>query len=398
MPDILNEQGLQVKTLAELRTDLETVFRSIYGADIKIASNSPDGQVIGIFSQMGIDIRELLAQIYNSLNPDRAVGRQLDERVVINNISRAGGLFTLLNISVTVDRTVNLQGLDASFNDINGVGYTVQDNGGNQFILVDSVTLTAGTHSLTFRAQRLGQVETVVNTINNPVTIVLGVTGVTNLSAPVTVGRDEETDAQLRMRRQRSTANASNGYLNGLEGAILDIEGVSDAKIYENRTSVTDANGIPQKSIWVVVEGGGNAEIAQLIYSKIGFGCDMKGVIEVNVPRPTGGMFVAKFDRPEAADLYVRFKIQRTNLTHSFLQDDIKADMVALLTYAIGQYAETSRVTAAAVSGIAAQGGGGVPVAVEISSDGTAWTDYLPSAGLEQKWTLDASRIEIDLV
>ncbi len=398
MPDILDAQGLQVKTLQELRTDLDTGFRQIYGDTINLDQNSPDGQLIGIIAQIGIDVREKLAQIYNSFNPDRAIGRQLDERVVINNVARAGGTYTILDITLTVDRTVSLQGLDGNFADPAGVGYTVQDDAGTQFILVDSVTLNAGTYSLPFRAQRIGLVETVVGTITNPVTIVVGVTGINNSSAPTSLGRNEETDTQLRMRRQRSPANASQGYLDGLLGAVLTLEGVTDAVLYENFGQVVDARGIPPRCIWLVVEGGANTDIAKALYSKKSYGCDMKGEVEVAVERPAGDGFLAKFDRPSAQDLYVRFSIQRTLSSHAFNLDVIRASMVEELSFGIGSFAETSGVVTAAVNGIAKQGGGGVPISVEISDDGINYTGFLAASDSDRKWTLDASRIGITIV
>ena len=192
MPDILDANGLTVKTLTEIRTDLETAFKDIYGVDINIDQNSPDGQMIGILSQAFVDIRELATYIYNSFDPDNAIGRQLDSRVTINNIERQGGTYTITPIDITVDRTVSLNGLDADFDNPNGVGYTVQDDAGNQFVLIDSDTLTAGTHSLSFRSKEIGEVNVTVGTIVNPVTIVLGVTTINNSSAPH--DRDWETN------------------------------------------------------------------------------------------------------------------------------------------------------------------------------------------------------------
>lgn len=398
MPDIINADGLQVKTAAEIRAELVAALQAIYGADINVDQNSPDGQVIGIITQLGVDLRELAVQINNGFDPDRAIGRILDERVVINNVERNGGTFTIQPVEITVDRTVSLQGLDANFNDINGTGFTVQDDAGNQFILVDSDTLTAGTHELNFRAKNIGQVETVIGTIQTAVTIVLGVTGVNNSSAALEIGQNEETDAQLRLRRQQSVALASTGYLNGLLGDVLALEGVTDAKLYENYTNSIDADGIPAHGTWLIVEGGANSDIAQTYYENKSYGSNMKGDVEIDITTPSGGLFVAKFDRPDAVDLYIRFDIQRTVTSYVFDEDAIKDYIVDTLVYKIGDFAETSLATVAAVAAIAAQGGGGVPVNVEISDDGITYTDFLETPTLDSKWTLDASNIGITIL
>ena len=395
MPDILDSDGLQVKTLAEITQDLEDGLKEIYGNDINLDQNSPDGQMVNIYAQAARDLRELIVSVNNGFDPDRAVGRILDERVVINNIERQGGTFTIQPIDITTDRTVDLTGLDDSFNDINGTGYTVQDDAGNEFILIDSATLTSGTTTKNFRAREIGQVETTVGTIENPVTIVLGVTGVTNSSAASEIGQDQETDAELRLRRQQSVAIASTGYLNGILAAILNLDGVTDAKVYENVTASTDSDGIPAHGIWCIVEGGANTDIGNTIYAKKTAGANMKGDVTVDIDTDSGAVFVAKFDRPTAEDLYIRFDIQPTNASATFDQALIKASIVASLSYNIGDFAETSEITTIARAAITENGGGGVVVNVEVSDDDATWVDYLAAPTKDAQWTLDVSRITI---
>ena len=395
MTDVLDGDGLQTSTLAEIITELEAGFRRIYGDDINLDQNSPDGQMINLFAQSSIDVRELLTGIYNSFDPDRAGGIPLDERVVINNIERKGGTFTIVPIDIVTDRTVDLEGLDADFNDINGTGYTIADDAGTEFILIDSQTLTTGLSTVNFRARAIGQVETTLNTITNPVTIVLGVISVDNDSAALETGQNQETDAELRLRRQQSVALASTGYLNGLLGEVLNLDGVTDAVLFENLTNVIDADGIPAHGIWLVAEGGANSEIGDLIYNNKSDGCDMKGAVEVNIVTASGIIFTAKFDRPTAGDLHIRFDIQTTVLGANFDQTAIKQYIVDNLEYRINEAAETSRVTCIAVDAINATGGGGVPVNVEISDDGATWVDYLPTPTKDVQWSLDTTRITI---
>ena len=395
MADLLDENGLQIKTLQEIVDDLEAGLRSIYGADINLDQNSPDGQMVGIFAQAAYDLRELAVTINAFFDPDQALGSILDQRVALNNIARGGGTFTTVGITIVVDRTVTLQGLDDDYNNLDGTGFTVQDDAGNQFILVDSATITAGTHTLNFRAKELGAILTTAGTIVNQTTIVLGVVSVNNASAALEVGQDEETDAALRVRRQKSVALASFGYLNGLEGKILNLDGVSDAKIYENVTNVTDADGIPAHGVWVIVEGGANSEIADSIYSKKSYGANMRGAVEVNITTASGSIFTAKFDRPTAANLYIRFDLQKTDPSASFNLTAIKSAIAADLIYKIGEYAETATVTASALTAINSLGGGGIPVNVEISEDGTTWVDYLVTATKDKQWTLSTSDISI---
>lgn len=395
MADAFDRTGLTVKTRTEIVDDLNTSFQEIYGADINIDQNSPDGQIIGIMAQVATDLRELLVQINAGFDPDQAVGRVLDQRVAINNITRQGGTYTIVPIDITVDRTVSLTGLDGDFNDPDGTGYTIQDNAGNQFILIDSTTITAGTETKNFRAKEVGLVETTVGTIQTPVTIVIGVTSVNNASGALQNGQDEETDAQLRIRRQRSTALSSNGFLDGILGSLLNIEGVTDAKAYENVTASADADGIPAHGIWCIVEGGANSDIADVIYNKKSYGANMKGDVEVDISTPSGGVFTAKFDRPTPEELYIRFDVQPTSATAVFDTDAIKDYMVANLSYNIGSFSETSSLTALALEAIRNTGGGGVPVNMEVSDDDATWVDFLETSTKDAQFVVDATRITI---
>lgn len=395
MPDVVNAGGLQTKDLLTILGELETAYRNIYGADINLEQNSPDGQLLNIFAQQLVDLRELLMQIYNSFDPDKASGATLDSRVAINNIQRRGGTFTIVGVEVTTDRTVTLSGLDGAFNDPSGSGYTVQDDAGTQFVLADTTTLSAGTTLLTFRARDIGMVEVTSNTITTPVDIVIGVTGVNNPAPAIETGANEETDAQLRVRRAASVSNISIGYLDALQGTLLGLDGVTDARVFENTTDTTDGNGLLPHSILAVVEGGSNTDIAEAIYAKKNYGANMNGSVSVNIERPLGGFFEAKFDRPSAEPLFIRFDIKPTAPAQIFDLVAIAGYIADNSSYKIGEPANTSSITCLASEAINATGGRGVPLNVEISIDGSTWEDYLDVQNIRNKFTVDAGDITI---
>ena len=398
MVDVLNENGLVVSTLSEITADLEADYQSIYGADINLDQNSPDGQTINIYAQSAVDLRELLVSVNNSFSPSSVTGTLQDQRYALNGLTRQGGTFTIVPITIVTSKTVTLQGLDDSFNDINGEGYTVQDDAGNEFILIDTVTLTAGTDTVNFRARAIGEVQTTVGTIQTPVTVVLGVTSVNNASGAIETGQDQETDAEFRIRRQQSVSITSSGYLNGIFASLANLDGVTDVKVFENITDSIDADGIPAHGIWCIVEGGSNADIADVIFNKKSAGADMKGDIDIDIETESGIIFTAKFDRPDAEDLYIRFDIQPASSGASFDTAGIKSDMVAALSYNINEIAETSAITSAARDAINNNGNDGYAVNVEISDDGVTWVDYLETASKQGQWTVDATRIAITVI
>lgn len=375
MADSFTSNGLTVATLNELVAQLESDFQTIYGTDINIDQNSPDGQLINIFAQGGSDIRSLLYQIYNSFDPDYATGRILDARCAINNIFRKSGTYTTVDITIVTDRSVELQGIDG--NEEDAVGYTIQDNAGNQFVLLNSQTLVSGTNTgITFRAKEIGAVETTPNTITTPVTIVLGVVSVNNPTAGTT-GINEETDTQLKIRRRQSVSIGSTGYLNGLQASLQQLEGMNDARVYENSTGST-VDTIPPYSIWVVVDGGSAADIADTIYKKRSAGCNMKGSQTYTIITPSSQNFIAKWDNRSTKSLSIKFNIQKTLSTATFDLDKIKQYMADNLSFSIGEGANTSDITTMAQQAIDANGGNGVALNVLISDDnGSTWVEYV---------------------
>ena len=171
MPNLLDSNGITTKTRDELVQYFTAQYQSIYGQNIDLSASSPDGQMMNIFVQAILDIEDLLVQIYNSFDPDSAIGTQLDQRVAINGIQRQNGTYTVTPISITVTQALNLYGLDQTIQPV----YTVSDNAGTQWLLETTQTIgVAGTYSYQFRAQNPGAVSTVPNTITVPVTVVLG--------------------------------------------------------------------------------------------------------------------------------------------------------------------------------------------------------------------------------
>ena len=345
MSDVLDDTGLSLKTLPTIVAELVASLKSIYGADINVDPDSPDGQAINIFAQAAIDLREILASIYSGLDPDQASGIVLDQRVAYNGIIRTPGSFTIVPVDITVDRNVSLVGLDSDPNTINipaGV-FTIKDNAGTQFVLLTSVALTAGLTTLDFRAVNIGAVAITVATITAPVTVVAGVTLINNSSGATSPGVDEETDAHLRIRREKSISNSASSFLDAIEGNLLAVSGVTAATVYENTTASTDSDGIPAHSIWAIVEGGSNADIAAMLFAKKSTGAGFKGSVSVNIVRPNGQIYTVNFDRPTDANLWIEFSLA---LPGGIIDTaSIKALIVSNIVWGLGQDALADVVT-----------------------------------------------------
>lgn len=337
MPNSISSTGLTTVTQTELVTNFTTAYQNIYGSSINLASNSPDGQMMMTFIQAVLDIANFLTQIYNSFDPDNAVGTVLDQRVAINGIQRQAGTFTITNVTLTLSQSVNLFGLDQTAQQV----YTVADNAGNQWQLQTTQLGVTGTQTYAFQAANPGAVLTTPNTITVPVTIVLGVTTINNPTTYSTLGINAETDAALRIRRLQSVSLASQGYYAGLLAALQNINGVTSAFVYENLTSVTNASGVPGHSIWVIVAGSPAASaVANAIYTKRNAGCGMFGSITFVITQVDGSSFVVLWDSITAQNLFIAFTVSSVNGT---TPSNIAAILTGLPTiYAPGVFAEVN--------------------------------------------------------
>ena len=393
MADTFDENGLTLQTLSEIVTALEEDVRSIYGDDANLEPDSPDGQLINIFSQAATDLRELVQDVNSGFDPDQAQGAVLDQRVSINGVFRRGATYAQTPVSITVDRALTLAGLDdaASEAAIPAGVFTVKDDAGNQFALLETeVIAAAGTYSLTFRAVEIGLVETTINTITQAVTAIAGVTAINNPSSVTVIGENEESDASLRIRRRRSTAIVSTGYLDSIESALLSLDGVTTAIVNSNDTDTTDAEGTPPHTVWAIVEGGDPDEIGETIYAKKSAGSGLRGDEEVIVPRPNGRTYTARFDRPDNQNLWIRFAII---VVGGGVVDpaELKRLIVENVLWGVGESASADVI----VSYLKAVNANYRITGMELSDDNATWDEVIATADSASRFVNDIARIAI---
>lgn len=392
--------GPVVKDFNTLLEEIQTNYNNIYATDgnsINFDSETPDGQLTNIFAQAMADVRDLMIEVYNSFNPDNCSGTVQDSRYALNYITRNGGTFTVQNIDVTVNQTVTLNGLDANYNDLNAAAYTVSDSAGNLWYLIDTTTLQSGTTSLPFRSQNYGYFNSPIGTITIQITKVLGVVNVINSVAPTTLGEEQETDNEFRLRRNRSTAIRGQNNLDAMLGQLLELEGVSDADIWVNYTNEIDETGTAPNTVWVIVEGGANTDIANVIYQNAS-STNFRGAISIDVPAVSGQIFPVKFDRPTPVPLYIKFDFKLVVQQDATDPSAIIQFIADNLTFSLNEDAETSKITEIASQAIIANGGGGYALNVQISTDGTNWTDFIASTSRANKFVVDATRISVNVI
>lgn len=390
MSNQIDGNGISIQTFSEILTDLiegnedAKGLKQIYGDDINVDSNSPDGQWVNTIALAKRDILELLVQIYNAKDPDQAVGIDLDAVCQLCGISRKGGTYTEVNVVVNTDRTINLSGVDTSS------PYTVSDSIGNEFQLITSVALVSGDNTLAFRSTKIGLVQVSSNTLNTQVTIALGVVSVNNPSGAYQTGVDQETDAQLRLRRQQSTSLPAQGMNSALTAGLNALTGMNQVVVYENITNATNSDGVPGHSIWVIVDGGAVEEVADIIFKYRNAGCGMYGGTSVFVDMPDGTTFEILFDRVVEEVLYIRFHLDSIN-SGTVDNNLVKNGLVSDYELKIYQAADITTVT----SLIHEIDSTLVVSQCQVSIDNLNWYNSILPSFKKNKFVLAASQITI---
>lgn len=385
--------GLVTQSLEDIRLDLITKFKGIYGEDINLEQNSPDGQWINILAQEKKDILDLFTQYYNNLDPDRVIGIPQQILYKLNGLVIQAYTYSYVYVNVTITEPVTLQGLDNNIESADGVGYTVRDTNGNRWILANTANLqNAGTYLLNFRAADLGSISSLPNTITVMETILKGVSGVNNPAGNYITGNTGESSAQFRRRRNQAMAVPSQGFDESTQSQMLNLPNVTQCKVYDNRSDEV-VNGIPAHGIWVIVEGGNPADIGRVIYNNLPPGIPMKGEQMVYVPKINGDLEQIFYDLPQATPLYIRATIK--NFTTTEIDTDYLKQQLELMTYNIGERAETASITGTLKEAV---GDSGNPYNVEISLNNSDWEEDLTPAGLNEFFVIQPDNINIEVI
>lgn len=300
-PVTIDATGINALTYADILSDLQADYRSIYGADVYLGSDSQDGQLLAIFAQAISDCAAASVAVYNSFSPATAQGVGLSSVVKINGLTRH------VPTNSTADVTIVGQ---VGTVITNGV---VADVNSHKWSLPDSVTIPGGGEIVvTATAQEEGDISAAPDTITQIVTPTLGWQTVTNDDA-ATPGAPVEADAALRVRQSVSTSLPSETPLAGIVSAVQNLDGVQEIKAYENDTDTEDDNGIPGHTISLVVVGGDATEIAEAIALKKNPGTGTYGTTTETVYNPSGLPLDINFYRP--TDVPIEVEIDITALT-----------------------------------------------------------------------------------
>lgn len=326
--------GVELPSTQEIREDLSEKIQQAFQTSptdplLNIEPSSPMGQVLDlIVAEIEAKNSEIVF-LANMVNPETATGKYLDALAALYGLDRKISEPTVVNCVLT-----GLKGTLIPY------GAIAQDSLGNQYrhsaangAQIDDT----GSVTTTFTAINHGPLEVAAGSVNRIVTTIAGWDSITNPTAGV-IGRDEETDAELRNRMIESYAVNATGYVEAIEANLAALEGVLDVRVLENPTNaeVTQYGvAIDPHSILIAIVGGEDSDIAKTIYQRKDAGCGTTGDYEVQFIDETyyNVTYNYKIVRPQNQSLRISVTFFGTSMNETEKNNVIQA----IIQDALGQ-------------------------------------------------------------
>lgn len=320
----VTDRGFRRKTYDEIISTMEGRAQDLFGPQIDLSSASPLALFLRAVAFALSLLWQVAERVYGSAYIDTATGQSLDYAVKYAGISRRPPSHALRLVRFTGDPGVTIPR-----------GFLIEtEDGVVRFATVEEATIgSGGTVDVMTQAETPGIVGNVapgqLNTITNPAP---GVSGAIGLDSDRNVdGLDRETDRELRERYFLSLARGGASTIDSIRASVLSVAGVRTARVFDNRTMDTDADGRPPKSVEVVVLGGSDADVAQAIHNTIAAGIQPFGDVEVQVEDAGGQMQVIRFNRAAVLDVYVNVHVEVDAAYPSDGDDQIKNAVVGYI-------------------------------------------------------------------
>ncbi|WP_242209187.1 MULTISPECIES: baseplate J/gp47 family protein [unclassified Pseudomonas] len=265
--------------------------------------STPDGLKMAHDSEIFYALDETLQQAYNSKDPNKAKGNDLDIICSLTGTIRSGGSRSSVQLTLTATPGTPTP-TGSRFESVTTGSRWATD----QAVTADSLGLATVNATCTV----VGPTQADVGTITRIVDVVAGLASVTN-AAPATPGTDGQRDEQLRVTRATAVGKPGNNQIDSMVGELFGVDGVRRVKVYENDTNsgaVTADNphGLPPHSIAPIVDGGTDDDVAMAIYLKKNPGALLYQAgtpfqVEVTSPKYPTNKKVVRASRPIYVDM-----------------------------------------------------------------------------------------------
>lgn len=307
----MTDKGFKPKRLADILDSMTTKLQAVTDpatGEHPFVNETADGILMQVVSILAEELSICWEQAYvasTQFDPPNATGAALRGLVQINAINPSYGSPT--QIPMTLGGTAGVVIPEGSR--ISSV------DGSEVYLTTESATIgSGGTATVNAVCAVNGPFEPAANTIIAIQTPIFGWSYATNGTA-TSVGTLPDTDQDLHIKQERATSATSYRQVDAIIAGIMNVPGVTFARLYVNNTLTTDARGITGKTLAPVVVGGEDTAVADILRLKSGGLDNFQGNLAtpVTYTGPLGDTQTIDFYRPTEVPIYIDMDITVTN-------------------------------------------------------------------------------------
>lgn len=328
MPATFDANGLEIQTQQEVFAEIQQKIWTALGINVNVSPTSNIGQLANIVAELVSLEQQAALGLYASRDPNEAQGAQLDALCALTGTTRRGETFSTIEGIITFSGPGTVNNGDLIVNTVTGTQWEAingpyADSGGPYPEEVPGQ----------YQAVAPGPILAPANTVWGVVTVSPGVQGFTNPLEDATPGAFEESDEDLRRRRNTEVYSQNAGPLNSIAAVVSKVNTdngtVDRVKVYHNPdifpVSPAPAS-IPFKAFNVVVRTtpspvpvGLQQDIADAIFRATGAGGQPYGTDygPISATDIAGNSQQIYFDEFQDLDVWIRIDIYTAAFTGS---------------------------------------------------------------------------------
>lgn len=331
--DYITDRGVIVPDTSDTKTDVENEYKAIFGADLIVDDESPEGLIINAEVEQRDALAKNNADIANQINPNLAEGVFLDGIFALTGGERQDGLPSTFSTPPTVT------GVNGT---VIPAGSRAETINGDIFETTAEVIIGGtGIAQVNFQSVVDGDIQVGIGELNRILDDVLGWETVEN-TVVANPGRQEQSDQSARLFRRQTLALQGRSTPEAVFSNVRNVDDVVSLSFRENVNSTTtnvDGLTMPPHSVYVCVDGGVDLSVAEALLQSKTAGAqwhngESSTPVDEDVVEPLSGQtYQVKFDRPDNVDVEAAFTIRANGAT----TDPVQAVKDAVLAYANGE-------------------------------------------------------------
>ena len=299
----IDTKGVILPDSEDVKKEVQDKFKEALGNDLCLQDATPQGRLIDIITQSRTEVLNICAAIANVINPNTSYGCFLDSICALTGCVRR-----------KASRSSVIAKLGGSAGTVVPANVQAVTTNGDIFYLENETTIGEdGTAEALFLSLEAGEIPCSAGSLTVVNTTVLGWETVTN-EAPATLGKNEESDTELKLRRLETLYNGR-GFIGDIQSRLSNVENIKSYVVRQNnKNHDVTLNNILLKphSVYVCAHGGSDLDIAKALYKSVPAGCDYTGNVKINVQDEYNFQeYEVAFDRPSIIPIDVKIYLKK---------------------------------------------------------------------------------------